>query len=80
MEVNCTTDGKMNFANVTWKLKALENESRADIISRVENCVMKYRCGNVSSNYYTVLYCTAGLLLAISSPLCSKVYQIITNL
>jgi len=47
VEVNCTTDGKMNFANVTWKLKALENESHDIIITRVEHCFVKYECGNV---------------------------------
>jgi len=82
VEVYCTTDGTENFANVTWGLKALENFSHDHIITRVVNCWTDYECisANVSSNYYTVLYCTAGSLLVIRRPLCSKEYQIIFSL
>jgi len=82
VEVNCTTDGITNFATVTFELKALENFSRDYIETRVENCRTDYKCisANVSSIYYTVLYCTASSLLVIRSPFCSKEYQIIFSL
>jgi len=57
VEVNCTTDGMNNTANVTWKLKSLENATQYDIWDRIEHCRTVYVCtnANVSSQHKKVI-------------------------
>jgi len=51
VEVNCTTDGMSNNANVTWELKSLENATQDDIRNRIENCRTDYICTNANVSF-----------------------------